>query len=81
MFEVSAFHPLGTARIGLTPQRGFVDPQLESWELDGLYVVDGSVLPTSLVVNPQLTIMAFATRAADHIHARLAGSARLRPAP
>jgi choline dehydrogenase-like flavoprotein len=53
-----------------------VDPQLESWELDGLYVVDGSVLPTSLVVNPQMTIMAFATRAAEWIDARLAGLPR-----
>jgi choline dehydrogenase-like flavoprotein len=32
-----------------------------------LFVVDGSILPTSLGVNPQLSIMAMATRIAWHL--------------
>ena len=34
------------------------------WELKELFVVDGSVLPTSLGVNPQVSVMAMATRLA-----------------
>ncbi|MHB8419908.1 MAG: GMC family oxidoreductase N-terminal domain-containing protein [Myxococcales bacterium] len=74
--EVSAFHPLGTCRLGLDPRRSVLDPDLESWEVDGLFVADGSIFPSSLGVNPQLTIMAFATRAAGRIDERLAGDRR-----
>ncbi len=74
--ELSAFHPLGTCRLALDPRRGVLDPDLESWEVDRLFVVDGSVFPSSLGVNPQLTIMAFATRAAERIDQRLRGDAR-----
>ena len=63
--ELIAFHPLGTARMACRAQDGVVNPDLESWEIPGLYVVDGSIFPTSLGVNPQLTIMAYATRAAE----------------
>jgi choline dehydrogenase-like flavoprotein len=70
--ELAAFHPLGTARMSSTRRKGVVDPDLESWEIPGLYVVDGSVVPTAIGVNPQVTIMALATRAAETIAARLA---------
>ncbi len=69
--ELAAFHPLGTARMSKNRRAGVVDPDLETWEIPGLYVVDGSVFPTSLGVNPQLTIMAWATRAAQMLGARL----------
>jgi len=69
--ELAAFHPLGTARMGSSKKNGVVDPDLQTWELPGLYVVDGSVFPTSLGVNPQLTIMAYATRAAQLLASRL----------
>ncbi len=65
--ELAAFHPLGTARMAADRKSGVVDPDLQCWELPGLYVVDGSVFPTSLGVNPQLTIMAMAARAAEHL--------------
>jgi choline dehydrogenase-like flavoprotein len=38
----------------------------------GLYITDGSSVPSSLAVNPQVTIMAMATRAAEHIDRALA---------
>jgi choline dehydrogenase-like flavoprotein len=59
-----AFHPLGTARADADPARGVVDGDLRVHGIDGLYVADGSVVPSSLGVNPQLTIMALATRLA-----------------
>ena len=62
--ECSSQHPLGTARMGTSPERAVVDPDGASWELPGLYVADGSVVPTSLGVNPQETVMAMATRIA-----------------
>ena len=69
--EMAAFHPLGTARMSGTPRRGVVDSDLESWEIPGLYVVDGGVVPSALGVNPQITIMGLATRAAEMLAARL----------
>ena len=71
--EMAAFHPLGTARMSITSRKGVVDPDLESWEVPGLYVVDGSVVPTALGVNPQITIMALATRSAETIARRVRG--------
>lgn len=62
--ESSSQHPLGTCHMGTSPSQSVVDPNGKAWDLRGLYVADGSVLPTSLGVNPQLTIMAMATRIA-----------------
>jgi choline dehydrogenase-like flavoprotein len=59
-----AFHPLGTARADASPARGVVDAQLALHGVRGVHVADGSVVPSSLGVNPQLTIMALATRLA-----------------
>ena len=70
-FEISAYHPLGTARMGRDPARSVVGPDHQVHDTPGLYVADGSVVPTSPAVNPQITIMALATRAADQIGRRL----------
>lgn len=70
-FDLSAYHPLGTARMGRDPRRSVVDSDHQVHGVPGLFVVDGSVLPSSLGVNPQVTIMAIATRAAERIAARL----------
>ena len=75
-FELSAFHPLGSCRASRDPARGVVDQELESHDVQRLFVADGSVFPSSLGVNPQLTIMAFAQRAARQVDARLAGAPR-----
>lgn len=65
--ELMAFHPLGTARAGADPQRSVVDPDLGVHGLEGLHVADGSVVPSALGVNPQITIMTLATRLAAHL--------------
>ena len=62
--EMMAFHPMGTARLGSDPQRSVVAPSGECHGVRGLYVADASVFPTSTRVNPQITIMAMATRIA-----------------
>lgn len=69
--ELVGFHPLGTARMSARMSDGVVRPDLQCWDLPGLYVMDGSVLPSSLGVNPQMTIMAYATRGATALAERL----------
>jgi choline dehydrogenase-like flavoprotein len=62
--ECTSQHPLGTCRMGRAPEHSVVDPDHQTWDVAELFLVDGSVVPTSLGVNPQLTIMTLATRAA-----------------
>jgi choline dehydrogenase-like flavoprotein len=70
--DLSAYHPLGTARMGRDPSSSVVGPDHELHDCADLYVVDGAAVPSALGVNPQVTIMALATRAAEKIAARLA---------
>lgn len=62
--ECASQHPLGSAQMGRLPEHSVTDPDGKVWGMDGLYLADGSVVPTSLGVNPQLSIMAIATRIA-----------------
>jgi len=65
--STAGFHPMGTCRMGRDPQTSVVGPYGESHEVKGLFVADASVLPSFLGVNPQITIMAMATRTAFHL--------------
>jgi choline dehydrogenase-like flavoprotein len=65
--KLMAFHPLGTARAHADPAHGVVDPDLRVHGTHNVYVADGSVVPSALGVNPQITIMALATRLAFHL--------------
>jgi choline dehydrogenase-like flavoprotein len=62
--ELFTVHLMGTARIGRTPEDSVVSPTGELWNLPGCYVADASLFPTAIGVNPQITIMALATRVA-----------------
>jgi choline dehydrogenase-like flavoprotein len=64
-------HQNGTIRFGDDPKTSALDPDCKAWELDNLYVVDGSFFPSSAAVNPALTIMANALRVGDRILERL----------
>ena len=66
----TGFHPMGTCRMGPKPDRSVVDLSGQTHDVQGLYVADASLFPTCLGVNPQVTIMAFATRIAQHIAGR-----------
>ncbi len=65
--EAASQHPLGTCRMSARASDGVVDPWGRVWDTEGLYVADGSILPSSLGVNPQLTVMMAATRVAWHL--------------
>lgn len=71
--RVSLFsaHPMGGCGMGRDPASSVVDSTLRLHALDNLWVVDGSVFPTSLGVNPQLTIFALARWAADGIAGKI----------
>ena len=64
------FHPMGTCRMGRDPEVSVVGPFGEAHSLRGLFVADASIFPSCLGVNPQVSIMAFATRTAWHIAER-----------
>lgn len=70
--ECMAFHPLGSARVANDPRRGVVDQDGEAFELPGLFVMDGSILPTSIGVNSQVPIMSMAARLAWRLSERIA---------
>ncbi len=57
-------HQCGTLRFAKDPQQGVVDPNCRMFGRPNLFVVDGSVLPTSMGVGPSLTIVANALRVA-----------------
>jgi choline dehydrogenase-like flavoprotein len=65
--DLQAFHPLGTCRMGADPREAVTDGWGRVYGLDNLFVADGSIFPSSLGVNPMVTIMAAATRVAENI--------------
>lgn len=60
-------HPQGTCRMAADTKRGVVDSFSRSHDFKNLFVCDGSVFPTSVGVNPMITIMALADRCASYI--------------
>jgi choline dehydrogenase-like flavoprotein len=63
-------HPLGGARMAESKDMGVVDDRCEVFDNEGLFCMDSSAIPTSLGVNPSLTISAVCERAADRLTAR-----------
>lgn len=66
-FWLSAGHLFGTARLGTDRSDSVVGTDFRVHTTQRLYVVDGSVFPTNLGVNPQHSIMALARVAASQI--------------
>ena len=62
-------HVQGSCRMGDDPARSVVDRNGESHNVQRLFVGDASLVPRTLSVNPSLTIMALATRLAEHLDA------------
>ena len=60
-------HQCGTLCFGHDPRASVLDPFCRTHDVANLFVVDASFFPSSGAVNPGLTIVAQALRAADHI--------------
>ena len=71
--RLEAFHPMSTARMGADPDTSVVDTTGAVRGIDGLYVADASLLPTSVGVNPMMTIVAGATHVARDVAETLSG--------
>lgn len=68
--KATTAHVMGGCPMGLTPEDGVVDPQARAFGYDDFYVVDGSIIPANLGVNPSLTITAIAERVMSQVPAR-----------
>jgi choline dehydrogenase-like flavoprotein len=60
-------HPQGGNAISRDPEKGVVDERFRVHGTENVYVCDASVFPSSVTVNPQLTVMALADYAAPEI--------------
>lgn len=60
-------HLVGAARMGSSPHNSVCDKFGRTWDVNNLFVMDGSVMPTQGSANPGLTIQALAARTADYI--------------
>jgi choline dehydrogenase-like flavoprotein len=58
-------HPQGGNAMSRDPRKGVVGPDFRVHGYDNLYIADASVIPSSLTVNPQLTVMGLAHHAAQ----------------
>ncbi len=73
-------HQAGTARFGTDPTSSVLDVDCRAHDLDNLYVVDSSFMPSIGAVNPTLTIIANALRVGDHVADRIGTTRQSQPA-
>jgi choline dehydrogenase-like flavoprotein len=68
---VDSVHFVGTCKMGNDPKTSVLTPFLRSHDVENLYVADGSGFIDYSEKNPTLTVMALASRSADHIREQL----------
>jgi cholesterol oxidase len=65
--RIVTVHPLGGSALADSPEQGVTSPEGEVYGYPGLFVADGSVIPTSIGFHPAMTIAAVAERIAEHV--------------
>ncbi len=71
-------HLVGGCRMGTRPEESVCDAEHRVWGVDGLFVCDGSVMPTEGAANPALTIMALASRLGERLASGAVSAGRAR---
>ncbi|TFH30819.1 MAG: GMC family oxidoreductase [Myxococcales bacterium] len=66
-YRLFSYHPQGTMRMGRDPKTSVVAPDGRCHDLDNVYVTDASLFPSSLLVNPQMTVYALSNYLADQM--------------
>ena len=62
-----SYHPQGTCRMGSDAAQSVCTPQGETHDVKNLFITDASLFPTSIIVNPQVTVYTLASYIADYI--------------
>jgi cholesterol oxidase len=65
--KATTAHILGGCPMGVAPDKGVVDTKARLFGYENFYVVDGSIVPANLGVNPSLTITALAEHAMSQV--------------
>jgi choline dehydrogenase-like flavoprotein len=77
-WRMFAAHQMGSCRMGRDPQTSVANPRGELHDVPGVWIGDASAFPTPSGTNPMITVMALASRTADHI-AEAAGASTTTP--
>jgi choline dehydrogenase-like flavoprotein len=64
---MTSAHMQATDKMGASPRNSVVSREFRVWGTEGLYVVDGSIFPTSIGANPMQSIYTFAKLFADRM--------------
>ena len=64
-------HEVGTARMGVDSESSVVNEFGRAWDVDNLYLTDGSVFASKAHANPTLTILALSWRSTDNLIERM----------
>jgi choline dehydrogenase-like flavoprotein len=73
LLKVVSAHVMGGCAMAADPARGVVGPDGRHWQVENLSVHDGSLFPTSIGANPQLSIYGIVNKLATQLARRLTG--------